>query len=191
VCCVFSLQFFNYVLCCMCCVRLSYWIKITYLLAYLHTLSFDFLASNSCHTWRITWPTLPPSLKTLWLFVHELRLITVSIDCHRKCVRGQCACAEWREVWVGGQKRLHFWNARPRFAYSLCNFGGCTTKVIKDICENNARPCVKKRISFCACAKSRDLLEVPYVSYCSRSRRRRFTVLDFKCWAYSRIYDHF
>jgi len=31
VCCVFYLQFFNYVLWCMCCVRLSYWIKITYL----------------------------------------------------------------------------------------------------------------------------------------------------------------
>ena len=35
VCCVFYLQFFNYVLWCMCCVRLSYWIKITYLLTYL------------------------------------------------------------------------------------------------------------------------------------------------------------
>jgi len=35
VCCVFYLQFFNYVLSCMCCVRLSYWIKITYLLTYL------------------------------------------------------------------------------------------------------------------------------------------------------------
>jgi len=34
VCCVFYLQFFNYVLSCMCCVRLSYWIKITYLLTY-------------------------------------------------------------------------------------------------------------------------------------------------------------
>jgi len=29
---VFYMQFFNYVLCCMCCVRLSYRIKITYLL---------------------------------------------------------------------------------------------------------------------------------------------------------------
>jgi len=29
------------------------------------------------------------------------------------------------------------------------------------------------------------------MSYCSRSRRRRFTVLDFKSWAYSRIYGHF
>jgi len=29
------------------------------------------------------------------------------------------------------------------------------------------------------------------MSYCSHSRRRRFTVLDFKSWAYSRIYGHF
>ena len=29
-CCVFYLQFFNYVFSCMCCVRLSYWIKIIY-----------------------------------------------------------------------------------------------------------------------------------------------------------------
>ena len=29
------------------------------------------------------------------------------------------------------------------------------------------------------------------MSHCSRSRRRRFTVLDFKSWAYSRIYCHF
>jgi len=34
--CVFYLWFFNYLLSCMCCVRLSYWIKITYLLIYLH-----------------------------------------------------------------------------------------------------------------------------------------------------------
>ena len=35
------------------------------------TLTFDLLTLNSCHTWRVTRPTLPPSLKTLWLFVHE------------------------------------------------------------------------------------------------------------------------
>jgi len=29
------------------------------------------------------------------------------------------------------------------------------------------------------------------MSYCSRSRPRRFTVLDFKSWAYSLIYGHF
>jgi len=35
------------------------------------------LTLNSCHAWRVTWPTLPPSLMTLRLFVHELRVITV------------------------------------------------------------------------------------------------------------------
>ena len=60
-----------------------------------------------------------------------------------------------------GQKQLHFWNPRPWFAYSLCTFGGSTMNVIKVICENNARPCVKRRMSFCACWKSRDLLKVP------------------------------
>jgi len=59
---------------------------------------------------------------------------------------------------VGGQKQLHFWYAGPRFAYSLCNLGGSTMKVFKVICENNARPCVKRRMSFCAWAKSCDLL---------------------------------
>jgi len=155
------------------------------------TLTFDLLTLNSCRTWRVTWPTLPPSLKTLRPFVHELRIITVPIDYHRKCVLGHCACAESRDPWVGGQKLLHFGNPWPRFAYSLCNFRGSTMKVIKVICENNARPCIKRRMSFCACAKSRDLLKVSYVSCCSRSRRRRFTVLDFKRWAYRNIYGHF
>ena len=124
------------------------------------TLTFDFLTLSSCHTWRVTWPTLQPSLKTLRLFVHELRVITIPIDYHRKCVRAHSACAESRDLWVGGQKRLHFWNPRRRFAYSLCNFGDSTMKVIKVICENNARPCVKRRMSFCACARSCDMLEV-------------------------------
>ena len=44
------------------------------------TLTFDLLTLNSCHTWRVTWPTLPPSLKILRLFVRELRVITVPID---------------------------------------------------------------------------------------------------------------
>ena len=33
------------------------------------------------------WSTLPPSLKTLWVFFHELRVITFPIDYHWKCVR--------------------------------------------------------------------------------------------------------
>jgi len=44
------------------------------------TLTFDLLTVNSCRTWRVTWPTMPPSLKTVQLFVHELRVITFPID---------------------------------------------------------------------------------------------------------------
>ena len=66
------------------------------------------------------WPTLPPSLKTLSSSVLELWVITFSVGYRRK--RGHCACAESRDAWVGGQKQLHIWNPRLRFAYSLCNF---------------------------------------------------------------------
>jgi len=121
----------------------------------------DLWLSDLKQTWRVTWPTLPTSMKTLRLSVVKLWVITFPVGYHWICVRGYCACAESRDPWVGGQKPLHFWNARPRFAYSLCNFGGSTMKVIKVICENNARPCVKRRMSFCACTKSRDLLKVP------------------------------
>jgi len=124
------------------------------------TLTFDLLTLNSWSTWRVKCPTLPPSLKTLCLYVHELRVITLPIDYHWKCIRSHCACAESRDPGVEGQKQLHFWNPRPRFAYSLFKFGGSTIKLIKVICENNARPCVKKTKSVCTCAKSRDLLKV-------------------------------
>jgi len=153
------------------------------------TLTFDLLTLNSFPAWRVTWPTLPPSMKTLRISVLELWVITFPVGYHWNCVRSHCACAELRDPWVRGQKQLHFWNPRPRFAYSLCCFGGSTMKVIKVICENNAQPRVKRHMSFCACAKSRDLL--PEMSYCSRSRRRRFTVLDFKSWVHSLIYGYF
>jgi len=93
------------------------------------TLTFDRLTLNSCHTWRVTWPTLPPSLKNLRLFVHDIRIITVPIDYHRKCVRGHCACAESRDPWVGGQNDCIFWNPWPRFGYSLYNFYWATTTI--------------------------------------------------------------
>ena len=120
----------------------------------------DLLTLNNCCAWWVTWPTLLPSLKTLCLSILELWVITFHVDYHWKCVRGYCACAESRDPPVGGQKQLHFWNPRPRFAYSLCTFSGSTINVIKVICENNARPCVKKHTSFCACANSRHLLKV-------------------------------
>ena len=56
------------------------------------TLKFDLLTLSSCHTWRVTWPNLSPSLKTLRLFVQELRVIAVRFDYHRKSVRDHCAC---------------------------------------------------------------------------------------------------
>jgi len=36
------------------------------------TLTFDLLTFNSCHTWRVTRSTLPPSMKTLRLSILEL-----------------------------------------------------------------------------------------------------------------------
>ena len=125
------------------------------------TLTFDLLTLNRCCAWRVTLPTLLPGLKTLCLSVLELWVVTFPVDYHWKLACGYCACAESRDPPVRGQKQLHFWNPRPWFAYLLCNFGGTTMNIIKVICENNARPCVKKRMRFCACAKSRDLLKVP------------------------------
>jgi len=46
------------------------------------TLTFDLLTLNSCRTWRVMRPTLPPSMKTLRLSVIELRVITFPIGYH-------------------------------------------------------------------------------------------------------------
>ena len=123
----------------------------------LMTLTFDLLTLNICHTWRVTWPTLPSSMKTLrsWVMSYNIsRWLPLKMRTRLLRMR--------RITWPmsRGQKQLHFWYAGPRFDYSLCNFGGSTMKVIIVICENNARPCVKRRMSFGACAKSRDLLKV-------------------------------
>ena len=104
------------------------------------TLTFALLTLNSRHSWRVTWPTLPPSIKTLRLCVRQLRVITFPIGYHWKCVCDHFACAESRDPWVGGEKQLHFSNHGPRFVYSLFNFGGSTMNIINVICENNARP---------------------------------------------------
>jgi len=110
------------------------------------TLTFALLTLNRCHTWRVRWRTLTSSMQTLSLSVLELWVIKFPVGYQWECVSGHCACAESRDPWVGGQKQLHFWNPRPRFAYLLCNFGGSAMKVIT------------------------------------------VTVLDFKGWAYNRIY---
>ena len=65
-----------------------------------------------------------------------------------------CACAELRV------KTITFLESATPVCLTLYNFGGSTMNIMKVIRENNARPCVKKRMSFCACAKSRDLFKV-------------------------------
>jgi len=58
------------------------------------TLTFDLLTLSSCHTRRITWPTLTPSLTTLRLFVRELRVVTFPVGYRWKCVRGHFVTRE-------------------------------------------------------------------------------------------------
>ena len=127
------------------------------------TLIFDLLTLNSCSAWRVTCPTLPVATKfedptpiSSWFMSHNVsRWLPLKMRTRPLRMR--------RITWpvCRGQKQLHFWNAASWFIYSLCTFGNSTMNVIKVICENNARPCVKRRMSFCACAKSRDLLKVP------------------------------
>jgi len=110
------------------------------------TVTFDLLTLNSWRTWRVMWPTLPPSLNTLCLSVLDLWVITFHFGYHRECVRGHCACAESRDPWVRGQKQLHFWNSRPRFAYSLYNFPWATTtiqdRLLSSVTNAKALDCV-------------------------------------------------
>jgi len=61
----------------------------------------------------------------------------VSVGYHSKCVRGQCACTESHDPWVRGQKRLHLWNPRSRFAYSLSNFYWATTTIKGRLLSSN------------------------------------------------------
>jgi len=46
------------------------------------TLPFALLTLNSCHSWRVTWLTSPPSMKTLRLSVLELWVITFPVGYH-------------------------------------------------------------------------------------------------------------
>jgi len=58
------------------------------------TLTFDLLILNNCCVWRVTCPTLLPSLKTVRLSVLDLWVITFPGGYHWECVRGHCACAK-------------------------------------------------------------------------------------------------
>ena len=104
------------------------------------TLTFDLeqLSFVACHVTNLATKYEDPTPIRCWVTSYN-----VSHWLHWKCVRGHCAFAESRDPSVGGEKRLHFWNPRPRFGSSLYNFGGSTMNIIKVICENNARPVLK------------------------------------------------
>ena len=93
------------------------------------TLTFDLLTLNSCCACRVTWPNLVPSLKTPYLSVLELWVITFPADHLWKCVSGYGACAESRDPPVGGQTitflksptRICLYTMHLRWLYDECN----------------------------------------------------------------------
>jgi len=68
-----------------------------------------------------------------------------------------CACAISRDLCVRSKFYQHIWNTQPWFAYSLCNFGGSTMKVIQVICQNNDWPCVDADLPY-STSKVEDLV---------------------------------
>jgi len=97
-----------------------------------------------CHTWRVTWHTSPPSMKTLHLSVPQLWVIKFSVSYLWKCVCGHCACAESpnlsREQCV---KNNYIFVCSTLICLFTMQLRGSTMKIIKVICENNARPVLK------------------------------------------------
>jgi len=86
------------------------------------TLTFDLLSLTRWYTWRVTWPTLPPSMKTRsWVTRYNVsRWLPLKVrtwPLHMRRIRWPVS---------RGSKQLHFWDARPRFAYSLYNFVSST-----------------------------------------------------------------
>ena len=89
------------------------------------TWSCDLLTLNNCSAWLVTLPTLP--IRSWFIRYNVSRWLPLTI--RARPLRMQ------QVTWpmIRGQKQIHFWIPRPRFAYSLCNFGGSTMKVIKVI----------------------------------------------------------
>ena len=82
----------------------------------------DLLTLNSCMAGHVT--NLATKYEDPMQSVLQLRVITFPVGYHWKCVRGHCACTESRDPWVGGQKRLHFWNPRPDLSIHYTTFIG-------------------------------------------------------------------
>ena len=89
-------------------------------------LIFDLLTLTSCHTWRITWSTFPPSLMTPRLSVMSYNVSRwLPLKMHTQPLRMR------RITWPVSRsaKTITFLEPRPRFTYSLCNFYWATTTI--------------------------------------------------------------
>jgi len=115
----------------------------------------DLWTLNSCHTWRVTWPTLPPSMNTLSLSVLQLWVITFSVGYHWKCVRGHCACAESRDPWVGGQKITFLECLTPDLSIHYTTYIGLRRRLT--VVYSRGSPMLKPLTAKISCAWPYDL----------------------------------
>jgi len=95
------------------------------------TLTFDFLTLNICHAWRVTWSTMPPSMKTARLSVLELWVITLPVGYNWKCVRGHCLNLVTREY---GVENNYIFVCSTTICLFTMQLRRSTLKVIKVIC---------------------------------------------------------
>jgi len=123
------------------------------------TFTFDFLTLNSCCAWRVT-----SNLATKFEDLMPIRSWVMSYNVFRWLPLKMCTLLlrMRRITWPAsrGSKTITFLESPILICLFTMHFGGSTMNVIKVICEDNARPCVNRRMSFSACAKSRDLLKV-------------------------------
>jgi len=127
------------------------------------TLTFDRLTLNKCHTWQVSWPNLPPSMKILCLSVLAIWFMSYNVSRWLPLKMRTRPLRMHRITWPVSResKTITFLESPTPICPFTMQLWWLTMKVIEVICEKNARPCVKRRMSFCACAKSRDLLKVP------------------------------
>ena len=121
------------------------------------TLTFDLLTLSSCCARRVNLATKfedPTPIRSWVMSYNVSRWLPLKTRTLLLCIR--------RITWLAskGSKTITFLESPTLVCLFIMHVGGSTMNVIKVICENNARPCVKRRMSFCACAKSYDMLEV-------------------------------
>jgi len=143
-------------------VAYSYIVIAAAMLHDLVTLTLDLLTLVSGHTWRVTWPIHPPSLKILT----AIRSWVISSDIsHRISLTMRLQPLRMRRITRPMRRWAifspHIWNPLPRFPYSLYNFYGATIKTNGVVRRNGSWPCAKHHTALCACAKSRQYWALP------------------------------